>query len=206
MRFADLDAVTIDAFGTLVDLIDPVPALQESLAVRGLDRSPGEVRDALGAELTYYRAHVREGRDLESLASLRVRCTKVFLDALDAELQPEQFAPTYIGSLRFRALARVRESLRSLRARGLELAVVANWDIGLREHLDENGLGQFFSIVEPLAGKPESAGLARALRALQVEPSRALHIGDEESDETAAAAVGARYLPAPLPAALAQLG
>ena len=32
MRFADLDAVTVDGYGTLLTLLDPVPRLVGSLA------------------------------------------------------------------------------------------------------------------------------------------------------------------------------
>ena len=44
MRFAELDAVTVDGYGTLVRLLDPVPSLVRSLAKRGLDREPGARR------------------------------------------------------------------------------------------------------------------------------------------------------------------
>jgi len=33
----DVDAVTIDAYGTLVQLRDPVPALRDALAARGVE-------------------------------------------------------------------------------------------------------------------------------------------------------------------------
>jgi hypothetical protein len=57
MRFADLDAVTIDAFGTLVDLIDPAPALQTALVERGFDRTADEVGEAVCAVAAGARAH-----------------------------------------------------------------------------------------------------------------------------------------------------
>ena len=46
MRFADLDAVTIDAFGTLAGLTDPVPALGDALRERGIARPPEAIAAA----------------------------------------------------------------------------------------------------------------------------------------------------------------
>jgi len=203
MRFAELDAVTIDAFGTLVELIDPVPALRNALRERGIDRREDVLHDALREEQTYYRGHLSEARDPTSLAELRVRCAAVFLDAAAADLPAEEFEPAFIASLRFRVLAGVEPALRTLRDHGLALAVVANWDISLPGALEELGLRRFFALVEPLAEKPSPAGLLRTLHRLAVEPGRTLHVGDEEGDERAAAGAGTHYGPAPLADAVA---
>ena len=205
MRFADLDAVTIDAFGTLVELEDPVPALQAALRERGLERSRQQVERAFEAEGAYYRSHIAEGHDEEGLRRLRVACAGVFLQAAEAELPPEEFAPTYVASLRFRVLDGVEDALASLRARGLELAVVGNWDIGLTEYLDQLGLSAYFRLILPVAQKPSPTRLLEALERLGVSPPRALHVGDESADAEAAAAAGMQFLPAPLSDALAQL-
>jgi hypothetical protein len=83
MRFADLDAVTIDAFGTLVELIDPVPALRSALQERGIERSPELVGAAFRAEAAYYGPRSSEGRDEETLARLRDDCARVFPERLE---------------------------------------------------------------------------------------------------------------------------
>jgi len=44
-----------------------------------------------------------------------------------------------------------------------------------------------------------------ALERLDVEPARALHVGDEPIDEQGARAAGMRFLPAPLAEAFAEL-
>ena len=69
MRFADLDAVTVDGFGTLVALVDPVPALDRALRERGIERSPDTVRAAFKAEVAYYRPNAVVGSDATSLAT-----------------------------------------------------------------------------------------------------------------------------------------
>src|SRR5205823_6091165 len=71
MRFADLDAVTLDAFGTLLELEDPVPALGVALRERGVSPDPALVAEGFSAEVAYYRLHAVEGRDPDRLAVLR---------------------------------------------------------------------------------------------------------------------------------------
>jgi HAD superfamily hydrolase (TIGR01509 family) len=205
MRAADLDALTLDAYGTLVRLLDPVPELVTVLAERGVERTPDVVLAGFRAEAAYYAPRAGEGRDEASLARLRHACADVFLDAVAAELDPEEFAPAYIGAIRFEVLPGVHEALERLRALGLELAVVGNWDVSLHERLQELGLAHFFSAVVHAAGKPAPDGLLEARAQLGVAPERALHIGDEETDEQAARAAGMQFEPAPVPAAVARL-
>jgi HAD superfamily hydrolase (TIGR01509 family) len=89
-----------------------------------------------------------------------------------------------------------------LRALGLELAVVANWDLSLQQLLGEAGLAAYFRIGVHAARKPAPDGLLRVVRELRIDPARALHIGDDDADRDAAAAAGMRFAPAPVPAAV----
>jgi putative hydrolase of the HAD superfamily len=202
MRFADLDAVTVDGYGTLVRLRDPVPSLARALADRGVDRDPKLVRSAFAAEVAYYRPEAVRGRDPDSLARLRRDCTGVFLHAADADLDPETFVDDFMASIRFEAIPGALETLASLRGQGVDLGVVSNWDVGLPEHLERIGAqGLFRAIVtsaEAGAAKPDPAAFRFALERLRVEPGRALHVGDEPEDEQGAAAAGMRFAPAPL--------
>lgn len=205
MRFAELDAVTVDAFQTLMVLEDPAPALRAALAERGVERSDEQVVAALQAESAYYDEHADDGRDEETLAALRTACARVFLEAVGAELDPTEFAPTFIDSLRFQPVEGAVAAVSSLRERGLELAVVANWDISLPQRVAELGLEHLFAGVFPLAQKPDPSRLLEALERLDVHPSRALHIGDDEVDEQAARAAEMHFLPAPLAEAVEAL-
>jgi HAD superfamily hydrolase (TIGR01509 family) len=205
MTVADLDAVTLDAYGTLVQLVDPVPALLEVLAAHGVKRTPDVVLAGFRSEAAYYAPRAGEGRDEPSLARLRRDCADVFLEAVEADLDAEEFAPAYIGAIRFEVLPGVVEAIERLRALGLALAVVGNWDVSLQERLEELGLAHFFSAIVHAAGKPAPGGLLEALRQLGVAPVRALHIGDQDSDEQAAQAAGMRFAPAPLAAAVGTL-
>lgn len=202
MRFADLDAVTVDGYGTLVRLVDPVPALCAALAERGVQRRADAVRAAFLAEVEYYKPAAPSGRDATSLAALRHECARVFLTVAEAELDAEEFVEPFMAAIVMEPEPGAVETLRSLRARGLELAVVSNWDIGLVEHLERIGIASLFSTVattaEAGAPKPEPAVFRLALERLGVEPGRALHVGDEDGDEQGAAAAGMQFAPAPL--------
>ena len=146
MRAAQLDAVTLDAHGTLVRLADPVPALQSVLAERGVERTPEVVLAGFRTEVAHYAPRAGDGYDEPSLQRLQEECAGIFLAAIGAQLDPVEFAPAYVGALRFEVLPGVPESLARLRALGLELAVVANWDLSLRRLLDEVGLARHFTV------------------------------------------------------------
>jgi HAD superfamily hydrolase (TIGR01509 family) len=199
---AELDAVTLDAYGTLVELRNPIPELSAALTDRGQERPEEQIRAGFHAEVSYYREHSAEGHDEVGLERLQRDCAKVFLDAVRAELDPGEFAPVYAGAMRFDVLPGVRESLNRLRALGLELAVVANWDLSLRRMLAEAGLARFFRVIVHAARKPAPDGFLAAVAELGVDPQRALHIGDDEADEQGAGAAGLHFAAAPLPAAV----
>jgi phosphoglycolate phosphatase-like HAD superfamily hydrolase len=205
VRAADLDAVTIDAYGTLVTLVDPVPTLAEALAARGVNRPADVVRAGFRTEVAYYQQRASSGYDSEELEHLQRDCAGVFLDAVDADLDTGEFAPVYAGAMHFLPLPGVSASLQRLRALGLELAVVANWDVSLGRLLDEVELTRYFTTVVHAAAKPAPAGLLQALAAVGVDAARALHIGDDTVDEQAARAAGTLFAPAPLSEAVAEL-
>ncbi|MGI8421510.1 MAG: HAD family hydrolase [Gaiellaceae bacterium] len=186
--------MTLDAFGTLVELVDPVPPLQAALAKRGIERSAEEVGAAFRAEVEHYvpRSH------LGPLDRLRCECVGVFLRAADARLDVEEFVAPFVEALVFRPLPGVVEALARLRARGLALAVVSNWDESLREKLPPLGIDVVVSSAEVGAPKPDPAIFRVALERLGVTASRALHIGDSASDEAGARAAGMRFRWAPL--------
>lgn len=75
-----------------------------------------------------------------------------------------------------------RETLRTLRARGLKLGVVSNWDTRLRRIANETGLADLvdFVIISAEVGvrKPEPGIFDRALKLGGVEAGDALHVGD----------------------------
>jgi len=207
MRLDGLDAVTIDAYGTLVQLTGPVPGLQVELAALGVERDAEAVGRAFAKESAYYREHSFEGRDEASLQELRLRCVAIILDELGSDLEPAAFMGGFVGAMRFDLLPGAGAALQRLRRRGLAVAVVSNWDVDLARHLDDLELGDVPVVTSAEAGapKPDPAVFTLALERLQVQPGRALHIGDSDSDEAGASAAGMHFAPAPLDRAVEAL-
>ena len=193
---AEIDAVTVDAYGTLVELRDPVGSLARRLP--GFDRAA--IEHAFQAEARHYVEHSLRGRDEQSLGRLYDECTSVFNEALGSSLDSAEYLAVLEGE--YAALPGAAEALARLRALGLELAVVGNWDRRLEEHLERLGLAALVSTVvssaEAGAAKPDSRPFLLALERLGVPPERALHIGDAQADEDGARAAGMRFEPAPL--------
>jgi len=207
---AAIDAVTIDAFGTLVELESPVGRLQTALAERGIERDEKAVAAAFASEVEYYLVHKGEGRDDESLLDLRTRCAGVFLEGVAPELDAAEFAPAFVGSLVFRPLDGVVDALTRMRRAGIELACVTNWDVGIGEQLERAGLAHYLSAVvssaETGAEKPDPRVFTEALERLRVPPERAIHIGDDDVDQAGALAAGLGFEPPPLATLPARLG
>ena len=197
---AEIDVVTIDAFGTLLELRDPVGALARLLP----GHEPAEIERAFRAEAAYYMAHSHRG----GLDELYGECIRVFNDELGTELSADE----YVGALdsEYAVLPDVPETLVRLRGMGLELAVVGNWDLRLREHLERLGLAPFFSAVVSSADagspKPDARPFLVALERVGGRAERALHVGDSPADEEGARAAGMSFLPAPLATVPERLG
>jgi putative hydrolase of the HAD superfamily len=192
-----LRAVLLDALGTLLELEPPAPLLQAQLAARGVAVTEAEAAAALAAEIAYYRVHHDEAVDAAALDDLRDRCTSVLRGALPAHARAvEDLRGALLASLRFRAFPEVPGVLAALRARGLALVVVSNWDVSLHGVLADTGLaGAVDAAVisaEVGAAKPDPAIFARALEAAGgVAPGDALHVGDSpEADVDGARAAG----------------
>ncbi len=202
MRFAELDAVTVDGYGTLVRLRDPLPLFRRELQARGIDRPADAIRAGFEAEVAYYRPNALLGRDAESLAELRLECTRIFLAGAGIDLEAASFVDAFMRAIVMEPIEGAFETVRSLRARGLEVGVVSNWDVGLTEQLEQLGVASLFTTIattaEAGAPKPEAAVFRLALGRMGIEPARALHVGDEPGDEEGARAAGMRFAPAPL--------
>ena len=206
-RLADLDAVTLDANGTLVGLVDPVPKLDRILRERGVERPEPVIRRAFEAEGTVYAARSVEAHEPVAFAALQRECTGVFLAELGAdELDADEFAPSYAGSMEFKLLSGAREAPEYLRSCGIELAVVANFDLTLTDWLERLGLASLFSVIvtpaDAGAAKPDAAIFELALTRLDVRAERALHIGDGSVDQAGARAAGMHFEWAPITEAL----
>jgi putative hydrolase of the HAD superfamily len=187
-----LSAVLVDGMGTLLRLIPPVPALARALAV-------DEARAERGfrAEVAYYLEHQLEAFDTARLWDLRRRCAAVLADA--AGVDRDGALEALMSSLRFEAFPDAAPALTQLRARGLKVVVVSNWDCSLPDVLDGIGLlGLVDAVVSSAvvgAAKPDARIFEAALAAAGCRGIEAVHVGDSmENDVEGARRVGIRPL------------
>jgi putative hydrolase of the HAD superfamily len=194
-------AILLDALGTLVALEPPAPFLRAELLARfGLELSEADCARAIGAEIEYYRAHLDEGRDRDSLRELRRRCASALRRALPGPAQDvardlAALTEALLASIRFRSYSDAAPALGEWRERGLRLVVASNWDVSLHDVLERVGLGSSLDAVltsaEAGARKPDPAIFGEALRLAGVRPEQAIHIGDSvEEDVRGARAAG----------------
>jgi putative hydrolase of the HAD superfamily len=183
--------VLLDAFGTLLDLDDPVGRLQRGLRERmGLKVSEEAAAEAFAAEVSYYADHCHEGRDPSSLDRLRVECAAVVLRELDVDDDPRR-ALTLLGdTIRYRAYDDVAPTLEGLRRAGVPATVVSNADYTLPEMLASAGVSveRVFSSAATGYSKPDPRIFEIALDALGVDAGAALHVGDTPAADGAGAA------------------
>lgn len=197
---APVRAVLLDALGTLLELEDPGPALAAELEALGIAVTVDDARAAVLAEMTYYKAHHDEASDAERLEALRTGCAEVLRDALPPparQLGVPRLVAALLRALRFRPYPEVPAALAALRAQGLALVVVSNWDVSLHEQLAATGLADLVdgavSSAEVGVGKPHPAIYARALELAGVTAAEAVMVGDSvDTDVAGALAVGVR--------------
>src|SRR5829696_5649172 len=165
--------ITLDALGTLLELLPPAPRLVDELRARGVEVGEAQASAALRAEIAFYRAHHDSARDASTLALLRDRCTGVLHDALND-------AGAALGAL---PRADLRDALlAALRFAGHRLVVVSNWDVSLHDALHDSGLAALvdaaISSAEAGAAKPDPRIFARALALAGGDGGGAMHVGD----------------------------
>jgi putative hydrolase of the HAD superfamily len=187
-----LKAVLVDGMGTLLRLHPPAPALARAL---GVDEATA--RRAFRAEVAYYLEHQLEGSDTAALTDLRQRCATVLAAA--AGVDRDGALDALMESLQFEAFPDAAPALAAVRARGLRVVVVSNWDCSLPEVLEQVGLREHVDAVVTSAvvgaAKPDARIFAAALDAAGCGATEAVHVGDSrEHDVEGARSAGIRAL------------
>jgi len=198
--------VTFDAAGTLIEVAEPVGATYARIARRhGLSAVPARVERAFHAALAAapplaFPDSPPAGR----LRRERAWWRTIVHAALGTPPRGHAFTACfadlwahYAAPEAWRVFPEVRAVLAALRARGLRLAAVSNFDrrlppllatLGLAEHLD--------AVVHSTAvgaAKPDAGIFAAAAAALGVPLAAVVHVGDSlEADAAGALAAGAR--------------
>jgi putative hydrolase of the HAD superfamily len=189
-------AITLDALGTLLELLPPAPRLRDGLRSLGVEVSVEGAGRAMKAEIAFYRGHLWMGRDAAGLAELRRACAEVLRDALGRpELDLDALEATLLAAIRFAPFPDAVPALRELRAEGVRLVAASNWDVSLHEQLAATGLTPLLdgalSSAEVGAPKPDPEIFTRALALAGANAEQALHVGDDvEADVGGARAAG----------------
>lgn len=184
-------ACLLDALGTTVRLLPPWERIDPAL-VEGLPAAT--VREAFGAEMAHYAAHAHEASDAARLAALRERCAELLAAGIGRPVSVDAL----MAAIAFEAYPDAPAALAELRARGLRLICVSNWDCALSEVLARVGLGERFDgvVASALAGarKPDPAIFEDALELAGCSAAEALHVGDSDVDVDGARAAGIEVL------------
>jgi len=186
-----LEAVTLDAAGTIIAAAEPVGQTYARFAARhGItlapDRAERGFAEALAAapSLAFPGANAARRADAER-AWWRAVVRRAFGPVADhASFDPcfaELFAH-YGRPQAWRVFPEVPDALRLLRARGLRLAVVSNFDARLVPVLAGLGLISLVDLVvhssAEAVAKPHPGIFRRALTSLGAPAQAALHAGD----------------------------
>ena len=189
--------ITLDALGTIIEMLDPAPRLVAGLRALGAEVDERAAAAALGEEIAYYRAHHDEGGDEATLAVLRDRCTEVLRVGLlragagVADVPRPELRGALLAALSFRAYPDVPDALRALREAGHRIVVVSNWDVSLHDALRSAQLTELIdgavSSAEAGFAKPDPRIFAAALELAGTSADGALHAGDTIAYDVAGA-------------------
>lgn len=178
---ADILAVTFDVGGTLIRPWPSVGHVYAEVAIRhGFNTNPETLnrrfRAAWQAKKNF--RHTRD--DWAKLVHHTFgdsRCDIFFAELYDRFAMPDAW----------RVFDDVLPNLARLKKAGLKLGVISNWDERLRPLLQKLGLTDSFDaiVISSEVGfcKPTREIFHHALRALQVAPAQALHVGDSEIED-----------------------
>ena len=190
--------------GTLVWLQPPAPLLRrEFLARFDVELSAEQAARAIAAEISFYRAHMAQGRDERSVASLHTQCAAALRRELDGDhvlprsVSEQALTEALLASLRFSVFDDAVACLRLVHEQGCDVVVVSNWDVSLGQQLARLGLGPLIDAVVTSAGagvaKPAPAIFEAALSRAGARAADALHVGDSlEEDVRGAVGAGVR--------------
>ncbi len=192
---AKIDAVTFDFYNTLVYHRrgrGRGALLMEYFKREGLQSDPWEHQ-------VLYDVFEQHGRDYSPSQSEAekqryfLRLTQRLFQRLNVRAPDGAVADhvasvwSVLGPSSLAVFPDVSDVLQVLRAAGYRIAVVSNWQCGLRHFCTELGFGEAFDdvIVSAEVGyeKPNAEIFAEACRRVGVPPHRILHVGDSITDD-----------------------
>lgn len=199
-----IQAVLFDAVGTLILLREPVGESYARFArEHGVALPASRLDEAFARVIARAAPNVHPGATLAEAAErerdwwrARVRETFRAADGMARFDDFEAFFATlwdhYASASAWRLAPGAREGLAALRARGLRLGVLSNFDQRLPDVLGELGLDACLETLtlpaDAGAAKPARAIFAAALARLALPAERVLYVGDDAEHDVAGAA------------------
>lgn len=191
-----LRAVTFDATGTLLHSPRRGAIYAETLARHGVAVSPAEAERLI--RLVWQELACRADPSFDRFAAHPegprgwwARFLERFCEHLGSA-PPSRFAAAelyhrFTAAEAWEVYPEVPKVLAALRARGLKLAVVANWDDRLPPLLAALDLSHYFDAIvtsfQVGAEKPDAKIFAAALDKLGVQGRSTLHVGDRQLED-----------------------
>lgn len=188
-----IKAVFFDAGGTLIEPYPSLPEIYAAVLSRlGIEIDPdalqsaawdtwGEMTEIVGSGRDRYSHY--EGGEGEFWRRFVHRVMERVGQADRAVEAARALHAAFSDPGAWRAFPEARDTLRALRARGLKLGVISNWDSRLRPLLEALDLAREFDAIvvscEVRSEKPSPAIFRRGLEALGVRADEAFHIGDD---------------------------
>ena len=205
----DVDCVFFDAGSTLVHPVPPVGEVYaRTLREQGIDADAEDVLLQFQHVWTALRRR-RQGGGLcygATEADARPWWREVvmltferFGKIQDPDRAFEQLWNHFASPVAWKVFPDVAAALAALRARGLRLGIISNWDARIVPLLKGLGLWELFDAVTASfqvgVEKPDSRIFSEALARCRVTPQRALHVGDSyDEDVLGAMRAGMRAL------------
>ena len=179
--------VLLDAYGTLfapVAFGSPAAQLCQLLAADGVRVAPERAEKALYAEIAVYQKRFPFIRNERELRQLEDDVSDLVLAELALTQFPRERMRRHLLALfPFVVFPDVEPALAALRARGLTLGVVSNFNAMLDDYLEELKLRHWFSVVVSSADigvtKPDPVIFHAALERLGANPEHAVYVGDD---------------------------
>jgi HAD superfamily hydrolase (TIGR01549 family) len=205
-----IDLVTFDLYDTLIELNPPRwERLAHAARKIGIDADPLVLREADRIAEDYFTIEngtvpIRD-RDKAERERFRLELLRRWMEAADLPHDPEtirELRRVYLSEFdevaihhHYRLFEDVMPALRTLRRAGVKTAVISNADDDVTVvcvHFDFAVLMDLI-VTSALVGyeKPDPRTYYAALEPLQVDPARAVHVGDQpKSDVVGARGVG----------------
>lgn len=203
-----VELVTFDLYDTLVEAVPPRwDRFHAALLASGFDVTRDEIIRADREAETFYTVengrHPIRDRSEEEVAAFRLGQARAYLEALDLPADDETVRAVQQrfldetqnhGGWKYRAFKEVSDVMDYLERHDIKRAVISNADADVTKFCLQMGFAQQMDIIitSALVGweKPDSRTFYAALEPLEIEPGRALHIGDQPLSDI----VGARKI------------